>query len=1295
MAEVLGVAASVAGLISLADIVVERGYKFLRTIKNAEKTVKSLVHEVNVLSGVLHSLSNTIQLLEEDEDSANFDPTTQVHYIEACYQTLLQIQCSLEAALPSTPLSIGQKIRWPLRQSETKELLADMQRHKSTMVLAMSATEMSTVLKVLTRQDAIQDGIRGLKSHLESDREERKHIIIGEERLQMLNFLSNIEAQKWQDSNIRLRQPGTGIWFTDGPEFKTWRSEANTKLWINGIPGAGKTILVSSIIQEVEKLMDSQNALAFFYCDYKDANTHNPLCILGSLARQLIAQNEECFEYLSTFYRDHFTKDRQIRASTSEELCDLIVKVSAQFQNTMIVVDGLDEISEDRADITRFLRGLNDHSRSVKTLFASRPEVDIGHVLEDFEKISIAAMSSDLCLYVGSEIERRTKSRKLNITDRDLKEHIMKTLIEGADGINVLYWIGYAEESYPLTTTQLLQALAVQSGDTVFDSSGMTTEDELLHWCSSLVRRNRSSTGLEFAHFTVKEFLISIDPILKPQYIDYRLSGDHSLLAEACVTFLSFTSFDDQPISSLDPVSLLPTECYLEEVWKPFRDKCAFFEYAAINWALHLRRSKSDSIHETVDQLFNPERSSTFRLWTLTWFQSHYGIGADEPELYTNIDSDPTPLHWAACFALNDVCVTLIKLGMDVEKTSKFGKPLNCALKLARAWYPDDDGWNFWAQSGQKETIQALLNAGANARAQVDIDGRRTAFQLALEADIQMYEPFAATKIMLDSGCTILSEDFDVILKKPDDLFEANGALLEGAMSIVETFASAFPIYLDPSVHLEFFSFALQMLSLGCEGKYLSSLFNITPPEAFPVVVHQELNRSVRSSKTDISLQALIQLLYQFIRKISDNPETTRTIFQGALTLAIKYNNYEVAQELLAMNEHWDGLFAIGGTTDLCSVLIEAAIADDADAEGWDAVIESLVIQGVNVTAPDVSGFSPLEMCVVKDWNLDTFRLLWNSTQAAQYYASLDNKYLLADMTRLLYFAVDSTSLEVAKFIVRKLSDKGIISEAQWLELAIVKNASIIWDALALQGRGFSNLELDRQFALHVAARPHISSKGYKFILDKGASMSLQYPNGNIPLHDLTQTHEDVSLEKIKLTLEAALNLDIINCQNFTPLALAIRCKNTPATQLLLEAGANPDIPLSGQQTALHLACWVGNTDGAKLLLKHGCNPSHQDSRGQTPKDVALTCSYTILADMIQNAIDERSRVSSENTNDVEMWSTPMDDLHGNLPLRMAEGIELPSVVISSSGSSLKRGSSDMGLGSSGIKMGKKLRAAC
>jgi hypothetical protein len=51
----------------------------------------------------------------------------------------------------------------------------------------------------------------------------------------MLDFLCTVDVRKWQDSNVRLRQPGTGIWFTDGIEFRSWLSSRNSKLWINGI----------------------------------------------------------------------------------------------------------------------------------------------------------------------------------------------------------------------------------------------------------------------------------------------------------------------------------------------------------------------------------------------------------------------------------------------------------------------------------------------------------------------------------------------------------------------------------------------------------------------------------------------------------------------------------------------------------------------------------------------------------------------------------------------------------------------------------------------------------------------------------------------------------------------------------------------------------------------------------------------------------------------------------------------------------------------------------------------------
>jgi hypothetical protein len=103
----------------------------------------------------------------------------------------------------------------------------------------------------------------------------------------------------------------------------------------------------------------------------------------------------------------------------------------------MIVVDGLDEITNNRADVTRLLRSLNTQGGQVKTLFASRPEVDIGYELEHFNQVSIAAMSTDLRLYVASEIERRTREKKLRVQDPSLKDHIMTTLVNGADGMYV------------------------------------------------------------------------------------------------------------------------------------------------------------------------------------------------------------------------------------------------------------------------------------------------------------------------------------------------------------------------------------------------------------------------------------------------------------------------------------------------------------------------------------------------------------------------------------------------------------------------------------------------------------------------------------------------------------------------------------------------------------------------------------------------------------------------------------------------------------------------------------------
>jgi hypothetical protein len=174
--------------------------------------------------------------------------------------------------------------------------------------------------------------------------------------------------------------------------------------------------------------------MAFFFCDYKKPETQLGSTILGSLVKQLALQNENALFDLETFHEAHNVKGQPPKHFAPNELCGLLRNMASHFKHTMILIDGLDEIETKRVETLEMLCGLTSDN-NVKTLFASRDEVDIRSRLAQYETISIAAQSGDLRLYVVAEIETRTAQNQLGIRDPELKEHIMKTLITGAEGM--------------------------------------------------------------------------------------------------------------------------------------------------------------------------------------------------------------------------------------------------------------------------------------------------------------------------------------------------------------------------------------------------------------------------------------------------------------------------------------------------------------------------------------------------------------------------------------------------------------------------------------------------------------------------------------------------------------------------------------------------------------------------------------------------------------------------------------------------------------------------------------------
>ena len=440
MTDPLSVSASISGLVTLADIVFRRTYKYVKAVKKSSKDITALSTEIGALYGILSSL----QLVSRQLEDEIFESTTRVHHIHSCYQTLEEVKLILDkddtSSLHDQRLeTVKRKLRWPFTSSEVKNLIAEIERHKTTLGLASNVDCMSGLLLALSRQDQIRDTIEGVRTELKQRHEAETRITINKERKEILDSFAKVDSRSNHDMSQKLRSPGTGLWLTEGQEFRQWLETKNARLWFYGIPGAGKTVLASSVIEEALRISSSSTAVAYFYCDYKDPATQDLSNILGSLAHQFAKQDEESFAKLREFYETHNPEHEPSFQYDSEALLGLLRAVTLLFDCAMIIVDGLDECGTNAPLVVDSLTALNDgEDTTVKSIFLSRDEIEIRERLQNYTKVSIAARSSDLRLYVGAEIDHRTRTKRLRIKDLSLKEYILERLVEGAEGMYVL-----------------------------------------------------------------------------------------------------------------------------------------------------------------------------------------------------------------------------------------------------------------------------------------------------------------------------------------------------------------------------------------------------------------------------------------------------------------------------------------------------------------------------------------------------------------------------------------------------------------------------------------------------------------------------------------------------------------------------------------------------------------------------------------------------------------------------------------------------------------------------------------
>ncbi|KAF2997000.1 hypothetical protein E8E14_002795 [Neopestalotiopsis sp. 37M] len=253
----------------------------------------------------------------------------------------------------------------------------------------------------------------------------------------------NVENDQYHFSKIRQEYPGTGRWLLDVPVFKEWFDpkfhSIPALLWITGIPGAGKTILASLVI-EAARALPSPPTVLFFYCKNGDKERDNFDSIGRTFLVHLLNGNRDI---LLPYYYEHFSTSTETTLRTHSLIEKLLETGIKNCPNVYIILDGIDECEKkERTRITEFFRGLvegciDSQSDRVRCLFISQHD---GQAKKEFSGVTCLKIASK---YNSADIEIYCKSCALNIQkqfdlDDNERDEIATKVLHRANGMFLL-----------------------------------------------------------------------------------------------------------------------------------------------------------------------------------------------------------------------------------------------------------------------------------------------------------------------------------------------------------------------------------------------------------------------------------------------------------------------------------------------------------------------------------------------------------------------------------------------------------------------------------------------------------------------------------------------------------------------------------------------------------------------------------------------------------------------------------------------------------------------------------------
>lgn len=413
-------AASITTLIGVTTKVV--GY--VNSVKNAPKERKVLLQEATDL---LHMLSRL-----EDQVSEPKPWSEGTRYLLNENGAFDQLQQALEKLAKNLQpekgiRKVARNFIWTLDKDDCDDTLKKIERVKSRISLALQGDilKITQAIKAdAVNIGAIHEGVSELRI--------KEH---AKERPDILDWFSPLNFYKTQQDVFGRREEGTGRWFIDSHEFQKWTAGSERTLCCSGIPGAGKSVLASVVVDYLrnEFISGDSFGVAAAYCNFKDVDMQNPVNILGGLCVQLIDKSGSFPEILADLYKAH--KEKKTRPGL-KDVMNVFQDVLKFFKTAYLIVDALDECSPGVRDIV--VQELKAIQYTTSLIVTTRP---IDSIIREFSQdvsIEIRASHGDLDKYITSTIASSSKLSSLLRGQAMLANEISNKVIAKANGMWVV-----------------------------------------------------------------------------------------------------------------------------------------------------------------------------------------------------------------------------------------------------------------------------------------------------------------------------------------------------------------------------------------------------------------------------------------------------------------------------------------------------------------------------------------------------------------------------------------------------------------------------------------------------------------------------------------------------------------------------------------------------------------------------------------------------------------------------------------------------------------------------------------